>query len=127
MLIAYILTKQRRWVIRPIVHPDEVVFTYKGFEYYIDPDCIYSKKFFGFKTFFCIIYVQNNPKPLKFTDIGILVDSGEVPIDEIARLMRKIRKGALGEIAEYCAIASAVMLLVVLYMVWTIGNGMGFL
>ena len=95
MLIAYILTKSRFLKIKIIKNKEIGVFKKDKFEYIIDRSKIYQKKFLGFKTFFFSMYLEGNPNPLEFTETGYNLQGSDVPLDEIALLIRKVMHGAI--------------------------------
>lgn len=79
-----------------IVRENEVgIFRHKGFEYVIDRKAIYTKRLFGIRKIFWSMYLEGNPNPIVFDDKGYTIGVSDVPIDEIALLMRKVMRGVM--------------------------------
>jgi hypothetical protein len=110
MLVAYILTKSRYLKIK-LVKDNSGIFRYKDFEYTIKRDRIYGKKFLGLKHFFFAFYLEGHSEPIEFKEDSYNLIQSEVPLDEIAYLMRKIRNGILDILM---VIISAVTLITVI-------------
>lgn len=125
MIVAYIITEQRKMVVKLITQDDAKVFSWKGFEYNVRAEKMYQKKFFGFKTFFFSMYIQGNPEPVSFDSAGRIDLVQDVPINELAILMRKIRKGMLDEIAMYVGFGTFGICLGILIVVVQIAQNMG--
>ena len=94
MLVVYILTKARELKVKILRKTDSGIFRYKDFEYHIDRKKIYQKKFLNWKPFFFSMYLEGNPNAMEFDDEkGYRINECEVPLDEIAIILRKIRRG----------------------------------
>ena len=92
MLVAYILTKQRFLRLKILKMKDTGIFRHGNFEYVIDRKRIYQKKFLGWKLFFWSMYLEGNPNPIEFDDKTFHIVQADVPIDEIAILLKRLRK-----------------------------------
>lgn len=115
MHINYILTSTNELIIKPIYKTNQTTFDYEGLEYKINKKYIYKKKFLGFKTFFFSFYIQGNVNPISFSNIDLIPNVTEdVPINEIAILMRKIRKTVLDEILNFVTIINTILIIVVI-------------
>lgn len=111
MLVVYLLTRTRNLKIK-FVKDNKPVFRHKGKEYKIDPEAIYTKRALGFKKFFWSMYMQDYPAPLKFK-AGMVDKRDDVPLDDVAYILNKIRMGIVGEIG---VIVSIVTLFCVIFM-----------
>lgn len=90
MLVAYILTKSRFLKLRLIRKTSQEKFTYKDKQYNIDQNCVYLKRFLGFKLFTWSMYVEGVVDPLEFTNKGYRVVSS-TPLNVVAKLMYKLK------------------------------------
>ena len=119
MFVAYIMTKQNELVLKLIRArgADKKVFTRAGFEYNIQPDRIYFKRFLFIKYFRFSIYIQDKPEPLKFDMRTGKLDVGDqdIPMDEIAYIIKQLKKDNLTKIAEIGAIIGAICAGLALY------------
>lgn len=122
MFIAYILTKQRQLKLKIIRSASEKVFTYADFEYEIDMEKVYSKKFLGIKVFFFSLYIQDNPKPLKFIQAGIDYSEQDIPINELAYFASLLKKGKLTKIAEIMSIAGGIIGIILIIYIFRLQN-----
>jgi len=95
MLVVYILTKDKELKVKLVRNAQGGMFRYKDFEYKIDRKKIYQKKFLNWKTFFFSMYLEGNSNPLEFDDNQWSISPVEVPLDEIAIILRKIRRGLI--------------------------------
>lgn len=91
MLVAYILSKSRFLKTRIIRLKDSNVFKHGNFEYKVDREKIYQKKFLGFKLFFWSMYLEGNPDPIEFRDRDYSISYNDVPIDDIALILHKLK------------------------------------
>lgn len=92
MFVAYILTKSKFLKFKIIKLKDSGIFTKDNFEYKIDRERIYQKKFLGFfKLYFWSMYLEGNPNPIKFTDKGYDTGAVDMTLDEIAIILKKLR------------------------------------
>lgn len=120
MFVAYILTKGRFLRIKIIGDKTESVFKKGSYEYNIDPECMYQKKFAFLKLFFWSMYVEGFPNPLKFNVKGGTVTSqGDVPLDEIALIVQKVVRGVLDKIHF---VISGITLLIVIWLLLQLKN-----
>jgi hypothetical protein len=115
MFVVYIITKQKEMILKLIRKPDVKVFTYSGFEYRINPERIYSKKFLFMKYFFWTMYIQDNPEPLEFKDDKLVIPDQDIPMDEIAYIIKQLRKDVLTKIAEVMAIVGGIAACIAVY------------
>lgn len=115
MFVAYILTKQNEMVVRFIRDSSAEVFTKNGFEYNISSECIYSKKFLWIKYFRWSFYIQDNKEPLKLHNIKDKLISQDVPLDEIAYIIRMLKKGQLTKLAEIMCVVGGIAAVVAAY------------
>lgn len=115
MFVAYILTKQNEMVVKFIKNPSSEVFTKYGFEYNIQSSCIYAKKFLWIKYFRWSFYVQDKKDPIKLHDIKGQLESQEVPLDEIAYIIRMLKKGNMTKLAEALCIVGGIAAVVAAY------------
>ena len=116
MLVAKILTKSRFWKWK-IVKDTSLAFTYKGFEYVVDPECIYNAKIL-IKRISTVHYYQGIGQPIKYSEKGAGLGE-DVPLNDVAYIMNRIRMGILGEIGVFISIAT----LVVLIIKWGVESG----
>lgn len=93
MFVAYILDKTGHWKSKIIIKSKRQggVFQDGSFEYNIRRDRRFFKRFF-IKWFFCSFYIEGYPEPLDFKDGSVLYGGSEVPINDIAILLRKFNK-----------------------------------
>lgn len=91
MLVAYIMRKSRGLAIKPLLRDCEV-FTYDGKEYEIDIEAVYTKKFFGVKTFFWILYIEGVRNPVKFGSESFMIDKGKTRLDTVSIMMNRLRR-----------------------------------
>lgn len=101
MLIAYILLKTGYLKVKRI-KAGQTVFVYLGCEYQVDRKLIREKKFFGMKSFFWLMYDQDNPIPLDFDKGQVVRASQDIPINELAYFANLLR----GKLLLLIAIAS---------------------
>jgi hypothetical protein len=94
MIFAYILTKTRHLRLKIVGNRQSGTFKKKNFEYNINRERIYTKKFL-WKTVFWCMYFEGNPNPIFFDEKNKTIDISDVPIDEIAILMNRILKNTL--------------------------------
>lgn len=114
MFVAYIITKTRDFKLKIVRRPDGDIFTYKDFEYRIDMSKQMVKKFLWYRPFYISIYFEGNPEPIDFKDGTYSTDRTEVPLNEIAILVRKAR-GFLNENLTMMMVAGCLILLILLY------------
>lgn len=118
MLVAYILSKSRHLSVKIVKNREKGVFRKAGFEYKIDRSKLYTKKFLGLKLFFWSIYLEGVSEPLEFTDKGYNLDSADIPLDEIALLIKKILRGALQILLIIIVCFNFLLTLIVLFKVY---------
>lgn len=119
MIVFYILTNSRCWKLK-IKSREGKFFKYKNLEYDINPECIYWKKFFGFKIFRCAFYVEGFRSPIKYDLMSGKISHDEVALDDLGAILNKIRLGLLGEIGNVCSIFTLVVL--ILYIIYNSGK-----
>jgi hypothetical protein len=122
MLVIYVLTKAKELKVKIIRDTKSGMFQYRDYEYRIDRKRIYQKRFLNFKTFFFSFYLEGNPIPLEFDDKDYNVSMTDVPLDEIAVILRKIRRGLSDIIMILVGVGS---LLGIIYVIWFLHNYMG--
>jgi len=120
MLVVYILTKAKELKVKVVRDTSGGMFSYKDFEYKIDRKKIYQKKFLGFRNFFFSFYLEGNGNPLEFDDSRYNISPVEVPLDEIAVILRKIRRGMLEILMIVLTAGIFLMVLAVLVKVYEV-------
>jgi hypothetical protein len=116
MLVAYILTKTGSTKTK-IVRSGKSVFIWKGCEYQIDFTKKREKKFLGIKSFFWLMFEQDNPIPLDFDKGQIVRANQDIPINELAYFVNLLRGQMLIIIAIAC-IGALICSMLVLYFVF---------
>ena len=112
MIFCYILLKSRLFKIK-LVKDKAKVFKYQGLQYKIDPEAVYDRKLLGLKRVKTVLYVEGNESPLRFCDDG-RIDYKEMPLDEVAFVMNKIKMGIFGELGFVFTIINFIMLLILI-------------
>lgn len=118
MLVVYILTKSKFLKVKIVRDKEGGVFKYGNFEYHIDRQRIYQKKFLFFKLFFWSMYLEGVPNPLEFSEFGYSIGSSDVPLDELAILLRKIRHGFLDLLIALLVLFNMVITCYAVYMLY---------
>ncbi|HEY0090427.1 MAG TPA: hypothetical protein VGB37_16375 [Candidatus Lokiarchaeia archaeon] len=90
MFIAYILKKTRFLKIK-IVIGEKTSFRYHGFDYDVDQESIYLKKFLGIKIFRWAMYFEEVRNPIHFDFLTKSIQIKQVPLNYIARLMNALK------------------------------------
>lgn len=118
MLIAYILNNSRflKWKI--IRNREQGTFMFKGREYNINRERIYTKKILFIKLIFWSMYFEGRPDPIEFTEKGLSCSVSDVPLDEIAHLYKKIMKSGIEIITLILSAFSLIFILMVLMKVY---------
>lgn len=91
MLIAYILSKSRHLRFKLVRGKDSGVFTKGDFEYVIDRKKIYTKRIFAIKTIFWSMYLEGVRNPIEFDDKNYTIAQTDIPLDEMAILLKKLK------------------------------------
>lgn len=113
MLIGYILLKTGYLKVK-FIKRGQTVFVWKGCEYQIDRRLIREKKFFGVKSFFWLMFDQDNPIPLDFDKGQVVRASQDIPINELAYFANLLR-GKLLLLIAIGAVFGAVLAGLALY------------
>lgn len=121
MLVVYILTKAKELKVKIVKNVQGGMFRYKDFEYKVDRKKIYQKKFLGFKTFFFSMYLEGNGNPIEFDDAKYSISAVDVPLDEIAIILRKIRRGVAEIIMLLVSVGTLLMVLALVFKVFELG------
>lgn len=95
MFVAYILTKSRFWTWKIVNDRKFSVFKKNGLEYKIDPQCMYQKRILGLKAMFVSMYFEGNPNPIGFDILSNQIMVSDVPIDDVALIVRKVMRGIM--------------------------------
>ena len=122
MLLAYILSKSRFLRIKIVRNKESGVFKKGGYEYVIDRKKIYTKKVFGIKTVFWCMYLEGNPNPIEFNEEkGISITTSDVPLDEIAILIRKVIHGVMEVLTLLLVAFTFLMTIIIAFKVFELG------
>jgi hypothetical protein len=113
MLIGYILTKTGGTKLK-FIRNGISVFIWKGCEYQVDFSKKREKRFFGMKTFFWIMWEQDNPLPLDFNAGQVIRANQDIPINEMAYFMNLLR-GNLLMIIAMCSAGALICSLLAIY------------
>ena len=114
MLIGYILTKTGGTKLK-IIRNGQSVFIWKGCEYQVDFKKKREKRFLGMKTFFWLMWEQDNPLPLDFSHGIVIRANQDIPINELAYFVNLLRGNLMIVIAICCAGALMCSLLAVYF------------